>query len=544
MSRLLVTVAAVTLAASLAAPAEAARYAVGLLPGADRASVRAQLERRSGAAVEDLAPLPALLVRSGSAHRLRVRGVRYVERLGARALAYVPTDPFVVRQWYLTQNRAYDAWTEQPGLDAVRVAVIDSGVDAEHPELAGRIGEARSFVGGSADDVQGHGTIVAGIIAANTGNDVGIAGLAPSAELLVAKVVTARRTIPVEAEAKAIRWAVEQGARVINMSLGGLRDPRNPERDTFSRLEADAIAYAVSKKVLVVAAVGNSDQAPSRPWPYASYPAALPHVLGVSAVARDGSSPTFSNRDAIFNDLAAPGEDVLSLFPRALTVERPGCVEQGYTPCATEEFRAPEGTSFAAPQVSAAAANLIATRPSLRPDQVSTILQRTAVDANPANGCRPCGLRRDPLTGWGRLDAAAALAQLTGQLPAADAFEANDEAGEKAHPLYGPRRAVKATLDYWDDQDDVYRVYARRGDRLFVSLTGPTGESASLGLWEPGTEEVTGLVNVSRRLRLRASPNRTEYLTHLARQTGWYVVHVHLVTEGAGQYRLFVQKTR
>jgi hypothetical protein len=328
------------------------------------------------------------------------------------------------------------------------------------------------------------------------------------------------------------------------MSLGGLRDPRHPSRDTYSRLEADAVAYAVSKNVVVVAAVGNSDQAPARPWRFASYPAALPHVLGVSALGKDGSSPEFSNRDPIYNDLAAPGEDVLSLFPRSITADRPACPEQGYTPCATEEFRAPEGTSFAAPQVSAAAANLVATQPQLQSDQVVKILQRTAVDATAANGCRPCGLGRDPLTGWGRLDAAAALGVLGGTPPPADAFEPNDEAGSRAYRLYGSRRAVRATLDYWDDADDVYRVHLRRGDKLFVSLTDPAGEGASLGLWAPGTEEVTGLPDLTLRLRLRTNPGPTEYLAHYATRTGWYVVHVHLLTEGSGQYRLFVQKTR
>jgi subtilisin family serine protease len=109
----------------------------------------------------------------------------------------------------------------------------------------------------------------------------------------------------------------------------------------------------------VVAAVGNSDQAPRTPWRFASYPAALPHVLGVSALTRGGASPAFSNRDAVYNDVAAPGEDILSTFPRSLTGERASCADQGYTPCATDEFRPPEGTSFAAPQASAVAANLL-----------------------------------------------------------------------------------------------------------------------------------------------------------------------------------------
>ena len=131
--------------------------------------------------------------------------------------------------------------------------------------------------------------------------------MAPSAELLVAKVVDGNDLIDVEAEVKAIRWAVEQGARVINMSLGGFRDPRDPERDAYSQLEAQAIGWAHGRGVVVVAAVGNSTDTPPRPWPFASYPAALPHVLGVSALARDGSVPVFSNRDKIYNDIAAPG---------------------------------------------------------------------------------------------------------------------------------------------------------------------------------------------------------------------------------------------
>src|SRR5205814_10486828 len=123
----------------------------------------------------------------------------------------------------------------------------------------------------------------------------------------------------------AIRWAVDQGARVINLSLGGLRDPTDPLRDTFSAAESKAIAYAVRHGAVVVAAVGNADQAPRVPWPYASYPAALPHVIGVSALAHDGSVPSFSDRDAVFNDLAAPGQDVFSTLPRRMTAPRPTC---------------------------------------------------------------------------------------------------------------------------------------------------------------------------------------------------------------------------
>ena len=194
-------------------------------------------------------------------------------------------------------------------------------------------------------------------------NGIGIAGLAPSAELLVAKVVTPSRTIPIEAEVRAIRWAVERGARVINMSLGGVRDPLEPDRDTFSRLESDAVAYAIQNGVVVVAAVGNDDQAPESPWQFASYPAALPHVLGVSAVTQLGNVPRFSNRDKIYNDLSAPGEQILSTFPRPLTSRFPACVDQGFSSCGPDEYRQAQGTSFSAPQASAAAASPVQSAP-------------------------------------------------------------------------------------------------------------------------------------------------------------------------------------
>src|SRR5205085_4160756 len=137
----------------------------------------------------------------------------------------------------------------------------------------------------------------------------------------------------------------------INLSLGGLRDPLDPRRDTYSPLEASAVEYASSHGAVVVAAVGNGDEAPRAPWLYASYPAALPHVIGVSALGQDGSVPIFSNRDAIYNDISAPGADIISTFPRALTATRPTCVDQGYSDCASQEYRTAEGTSFAAPQV-------------------------------------------------------------------------------------------------------------------------------------------------------------------------------------------------
>ena len=524
--------------------AHAARVAVGVSPGTSVAELTTRLERH-GYVVESLAPVPAVVVRRRSLAGLAdVPGVRYVERLQTRLPAYEPNDPYLARQWYVSQNRAYDAWTELPPLARVRVAVIDSGVDAGHPELADRIAATRSFVRGSATrDTQGHGTFVAGLIAAQADNSTGIAGISPAAELLVAKVVTPGRSIPVLAEVKAIRWAVKMDARVINLSFGGVRDPLFPGRDTYSQLEADAVAYAVSKGVLVVAAVGNGDQSPEEPWRYASYPAALPHVLGVSALGRSGASPPFSNRDAVYNDLAAPGQEIFSTFPRELTKQQPECVEQGYSSCAADEYRNAEGTSFAAPQVSAAAATLFGLEPNLRPDQVAELLTRTAVDATRANGCRVCPAGRDAFTGWGRLDVTAAISALAAGVPAADRLEPNDGAGRHARQLWGPRPKVTATLDFWDDQDDVYTVRLRKGQKLFASLQGPPANDPVLAIWKPGTTAIDDLRRQDLRARVSSRIGPNDVLGYRAPSAGLYYLHVKLPTPGWGSYRLLVSKS-
>jgi hypothetical protein len=463
----------------------------------------------------------------------------------SRQLALTPTDPFVSRQWYLAQSRFYESWITYPAFESVPVAVIDSGVDSRHPELADRVIAAKSFVGGSARvDALGHGTFVAGLIGARVDNGIGIAGLAPSAQLIVAKVVTGTRSIPVAAEAKAIRWAVENGARVINMSLGGLRDPLDPSRDSFSRLEADAVAYAVKNGVVVVAAVGNDDQAPTSPWRYASYPAALPHVLGVSAVTQEGAVPKFSNRDRIYNDMAAPGEEILSTFPRPLTSRFPACSEQGYSSCGPEDYREAQGTSFAAPQVSAAAAILLSLRPLLRPEQVTAILERAAVDVSPASGCAECTLGRDALSGWGRLDVAAAIAALAKPLPARDRLEPNDDAGSRAVSVSGVNRRVNATVDFWDDQDDVYRIRLGKGQRVYVGLTGSERSAdLSLAFWRHGTTSIGDVRSFRMRVRVSARPGAREYLSYRAPDAGDYFVQVRMSSPGVTRYRLAIVKS-
>jgi hypothetical protein len=541
-------VLALALGAALAAPAvaEGGRVAIGLAPGANPAEVAAAVERRTGNRPVRLSPIRALVTDLPAGVSLRgIRGIRYVEPAFSRRLALTPSDPLASKQWYIAKSRFYESWPTLPALFNVRVAVIDSGVDSNHPELAKKISDSKSFVGGSAlQDASGHGTFVSGIIAAGLDNGIGIAGLAPSAELLVAKVVTSSREIPVEAEVKAIRWAVQRRARVINLSFGGIRDPLDPNRDTFSQLEADAVAYAVSRGVVVVAAVGNGDHAPEMPWSYASYPAALPHVLGVSALNEAGVVPKYSNRDQIYNDLAAPGDRILSILPRSLTSRYPACSEQGYSSCGPDEYREAQGTSFAAPLVTAAAAQLLSVRPGLRPDQVTAILQETAVDMSPETGCVLCSQGRDEHSGWGRLDVAAALEALEGSLPARDRFEANDDAGRRAAFLTRSSRRLKATVDFWDDQDDVYAIRLQARQRVWVALAGSVTDDLSLALWLPRTRSVTNVANVRQRAKLSAHGDAREHVSFTAPVTGTYYIQVRISSPGHAGYRLNYVKRR
>ena len=463
------------------------------------------------------------------------------------AAAFANTEPLAPQQWYFDADRAWTFWPSQPQLFPVPVAVIDSGIDGTNPDLTGRVLAARSFVGGSPyTDEQGHGTFVAGEIAANPGNGLGVAGLAFNARLIVAKVVTADGSVSLQGEVAAIRWAVDRGARVINLSLGGVRDPLDASLDTYSPLEQAAIDYAWSKGVVVVAAVGNGPQAPRTPWRFADYPAALPHVIGVSAVRQDGSVPDYSNRDAVYNDLAAPGDDIVSTIPEALIdATRAACVGQPFSNCGPAEFRAAIGTSFAAPQVSAAAALLIGEDPRLRPEQVAYLLERSADDATATTGCSTCLAGRDPLTGFGTLDVQAALSLLTsGSLPPVDQYEPNDDAGPWSHALPPLPRTISATLDYWDDQVDVYRIHLAAGQRLYARLTPAGSTHVVLTLWPPGTKRVESLGSVSSFLVRSGSRGAQARLAATAVAAGVYYLEAKLLTKSVSPvtYRLALSR--
>ncbi len=245
-----------------------------------------------------------------------------------------PSDTYFADQWGLTAINAQQAWLDLPANPTlVKVAVIDSGVCLTHPDLAGHVLAGWDYVEQDAtpQDGYGHGCGVAGIIAANIDNGIGIAGIAPNARILPLRVLDANGSGTYSNVAQAMVDATDQGAQVINLSLGGA--------SPSSVLES-AVAYALARGVTVVAAAGNNGANG------ALYPAKYSGVIAVGSMDQTLQPSSFSNYGTDIG-LWAPGSGILSL--------RNG---GGYGPMS--------GTSFAAPEVSGIAALDIALGVSLR----------------------------------------------------------------------------------------------------------------------------------------------------------------------------------
>ncbi|MEJ7633740.1 S8 family serine peptidase [Aeromicrobium sp.] len=267
-------------------------------------------------------------------------------------------------QWALNRFRAESVWQTSTGR-GVLVAVVDTGVSASHPDLSGRVLRGRDFVGASSSgkDYNGHGTHVAGVIAAIANNGRGIAGLARSSRILPVRVLNSAGSGDSAGVARGIVWAVDNGAKVINLSLSSNR------ADSAGRA---AVAYAVSKNVVVVAAAGN-DGCGLFGSPRA-YPAAYDGVLGVGAIASNGSTASYSSCGT-WVDVVAPGSGIVSTM-----LARPhsslGC---------RPNYCVLSGTSMASPHAAATAALEIARRGS-RYNQatVRSLIRSTADDVGAA----------------------------------------------------------------------------------------------------------------------------------------------------------------
>ncbi len=340
----------------------------------------------------------------------RAPGIRFVQRSAARfsvaepGLTLASMTPRAVWEWqyHATSGDAVPA-TVLRAAASVQIAVIDTGADIASPDLAAKAPRAYNTRTGSADvrDSNGHGTFVSSLAAGSVTNADGIAGAGGDAQLLVVKADSASGSFTDMDEAAGIIYAVDHGAKVVNLSVGG---------PTTSVIEQRAIQYAVRHGALLVAAVGN-EYAAGNP---VEYPAALLQPTGSNGVGGSGLAVTASGSTGLrapfantgsWVSLAAPGENVF------------GAVSRDSSPTAYPRSPLPgsqgglygyaSGTSFAAPQVSGAAALVWAANPSLTAGQVAQILKQTASGAG----------RWTPELGFGVIDVAAAVARAQAGAP-------------------------------------------------------------------------------------------------------------------------------
>jgi subtilisin family serine protease len=288
--------------------------------------------------------------------------------------APLPTDPDVDKQWALASFPFSALWACSKGA-GITVGIVDSGVQGDHPDLAGRVLGGASIdkgvvtLGGGSTDVNGHGTHVAGIIGAGI-NGVGIVGVAPEVTLLPVRVLDSTGTGLNSDIGAGISWAVDHGANVINISIGS---------SVNSAVVSSAVDYAVQRGVTVVAAAGNNHQLTPADVP--QYPAALDSTVAVAALSPSGAIAGYSTNGS-YVDVAAPGSTIWSSVPPST-------------------WGTKSGTSMAAPHVSALIALILGSRGSVAPPAMLSRLTSTATDGGPAGF--------DPMFGWGRIDPIAAL---------------------------------------------------------------------------------------------------------------------------------------
>ena len=290
--------------------------------------------------------------------------IEYIIPNYKRKVFLTPNDIDIHYQWGIKKIDLEKAWDYTTGSKSTVVAVIDSGVDLSHPDLQGQIVGGYNFIFRDTDiyDINGHGTFVSGIIGASTDNNLGICGVNWDVKIMPLQAVYGDGSIYDSDVIDAIIFAADNGADVINLSLGG------PQ--TSAAIQ-NAIDYAIARNVTVVAAVGNDGNSTL------NYPAACTGVIGVGSTNSYDSVSSFSQRNSSV-DIVAPGEGITST-----------CIT-------TSGYATTSGTSFSAPHVSGVAALLLSIDPKLTPSQITNILQSSSIDLGTPG--------RDDQYGYGRLD--------------------------------------------------------------------------------------------------------------------------------------------
>jgi thermitase len=325
-------------------------------------------------------------------------GVEYAEPNYLYYALGTPNDPSFSDQWAHTRIQSTAAWDVTTGSSGIVIAILDTGIDDDHPDLSAKIVAGYDIVGNDSypDDENGHGTHVAGIAAAATNNGIGIAGMDWHAKIMPVQVLDREGHGWTSDIADGITWAYQHGADVLNLSLGGT---------SYSLTMQNAVTAAHNAGALVAAAMGNCRTAGSAECPVANptmYPAAYNHVVAVAATGPTDVYAAYSQYGP-HCDIAAPGGEMTvyhqptGIYSTMPTYPVYMTTDLGYY----EDYDFAHGTSQATPHVAGLAALVWATKPTLTPDQVQTVIQQTALDRG-ATGW-------DPTYGHGLINAQAAL---------------------------------------------------------------------------------------------------------------------------------------
>jgi len=377
---------------------------------------------------------------------------------------FVPNDPYYstayptskygnISQWAPQFIGAPQAWNSTLGDPSIVIAIVDTGIDADHPDLAGgKVVLTKNYVKGErASDSFGHGTHVAGIAAANINNGTGIAGICGRCSLMSVKVLGADGSGLTSDVASGIAYATDSGARVINLSLG------SSSRTTIAR---DALDYALNNNALPVVAMGNasSDFVGDLGYWYSA--------LSVGALDQQAAKASFSNF-GLQTDVTAPGVAVLSTLPTySVTLN----TQYGYK----TNYDALSGTSMAAPVVSGLAGLLLSVNPALTATQVKGIIESTAGD----------GLSFDLTSGFGAVQAATAVT-VAGQP------ESTPPVLTSLSPAFGQVlvRDVTVSTTATDDVAVHHVDFISAGARYFLPATsvgykGGKGKNSGIAPWK------------------------------------------------------------
>ncbi len=354
--------------------------------GVSRGKLAGVLEGLGTASVGDIPQIRLKRIRVQSREFEKVKAalkknphIKFVEPNYIAEAAFIPNDAQYYSQWHLQKISASPGWDISTGSASVPIAIIDSGIDPTHPDLAGKLIQGYNFVGGNTDthDVMGHGTAVAGSAAALSNNYIGVAGIAWQNPVMPLVVINSNNWATYYDVANAITYAADHGAKIINLSLAG---------SSSSSTLQNAVNYAWNKGAVIFAAAANN----STSTPY--YPAACNNVVAVSATTSSDTLASFSNYGT-WVDISAPGVSIL-------TTTNGGA------------YSSWSGTSFSSPITAGLGALIMSVNPSLTNAQIVDIIEENADDLGSPGF--------DPYFGYGRINVYKSVLSAFNTLPVLD----------------------------------------------------------------------------------------------------------------------------